>query len=117
MAAHLLPYDPVVKKHFSNNNKRGLALISDIQVSEVDVLAAGAKPSIGKTGVHLCYYKAKEYKKLTDAQCNKLLEWRDLLLDGDPRKPNPTKSKRQKNGKLFEAKIATAVGTHLQKLF
>ena len=34
------------------------------------------KPSIGKTGVHLCYYKTGEYRNLTNEQKEELKEWR-----------------------------------------
>ena len=33
-------------------------------------------PSIGKTGVHLCYYKTGEYRNLTNEQKEELMEWR-----------------------------------------
>ena len=34
------------------------------------------KPSIGTTGVHLCYYKTGEYRNLTNEQKEELKEWR-----------------------------------------
>ena len=34
------------------------------------------KPSIGKTGVHLHYYKTGEYRNLTNEQKEELKEWR-----------------------------------------
>ena len=34
------------------------------------------KPSIGKTGVHLRYYKTGEYRNLTNEQKEELKEWR-----------------------------------------
>ena len=52
-AAHLLPYDPVAKKR-SNGQKRGAAQISSVMDPTPNAIK---KPSIGKPGVHLCYYK------------------------------------------------------------
>ena len=52
-AAHLLPYDPVAKKR-SNGQKRGAAQISSVMDPTPNTTK---KPSIGKTGVHLHYYK------------------------------------------------------------
>ena len=34
------------------------------------------KPSIGKTGIHLCYYKTGEYRNLSREQKEELKEWR-----------------------------------------
>ena len=34
------------------------------------------KPSIGETGVHLCYYKTGEYRNLSREQKEELKEWR-----------------------------------------
>ena len=60
-AAHLLPYDPVAKKR-SSGQKRGSAQISSVMDTSN---ATMKKPSIGKTGVHLRYYKTGEYRNLT----------------------------------------------------
>ena len=63
-AAHLLPYDPVAKKR-SGGQKRGSAQIS----SGMDPSPTTTKrPSIGKTGVYLHYYKTGEYRNLTNEQ-------------------------------------------------
>ena len=69
--AHLLPYDPVAKKR-SSGQKRGSAQISSV----VDTPNATMKKlSIGKTGVHLCYYKTGEYRNLSREQKDELREW------------------------------------------
>ena len=74
--SHLLPYDPVAKKR-ATGIKHGSALIS---LAEVDngptttIATNDLKPSIGKTGVHLCYHKHHEYKKLTQEQRRELSE-------------------------------------------
>ena len=63
-APRLLPYDPVAKKR-SSGQKRGSAEIS----SEMDTSnATMKKPSIGKSGVHLPYYKTGEYRNVTREQ-------------------------------------------------
>ena len=70
--AHLLPYDPVAKKR-SSRQKRSSAKISSV----VDTSnATMKKPSIGKTGVHLHYYKTAEYRNLSQEQKDELREWR-----------------------------------------
>ena len=71
-AAHLLPYDPVAKKR-SNGQKRGSAQISSVMDPTPTTTK---KPSIGKTGVHLRYYKTGEYRNLTNEQKEELKEWR-----------------------------------------
>ena len=43
----------------------------------MDTLNATMKePSIGRTGIHLCYYKTGEYRNLTRDQKDELREWR-----------------------------------------
>ena len=59
-AACLLPYDPVAKER-SSGQKRSSAQISSV----VDTSnATMKKPSIGKTGVHLHFYKTAECRNL-----------------------------------------------------
>ena len=71
-AARLLPYDPVAKKR-SSGQKRGSAQISSVMDPTPTTTK---KPSSGKTGVHLCYYKTGEYRNLTNEQKEELKEWR-----------------------------------------
>ena len=71
-ATHLLPYDPVAKKR-SGGQKRGSAQISSVMDPS---LTTTKKPSIGKTGVHLCNYKTGEYRNLTNEQKEEPKEWR-----------------------------------------
>ena len=76
-AAHLPPYDPVAKKQASGT-KHGSALISTMEAESdttTNVSTTVTKPSIGKTGVHLCYHKHHEYKKLTRVQRHELDKW------------------------------------------
>ena len=75
--SHLLPYDPVAKKR-ATGIKRGSALISLAEAHDgptTTIATNDAKPSIGKTGVHLRYHKHHEYKKLMHEQCCELSEW------------------------------------------
>ena len=78
-AAHLLPYDPVAKKHAASGNRRGSAQISSVGGDEPEKEAmSGAtisktQSSIGSTGVHLRYHTPEEYDNLMieqkDAPC------------------------------------------------
>ena len=75
--SHLLPYDPVAKKR-ATGIRQGSALISLAEAHDgptMTIAANDAKPSIGKTGVHLHYHKHHEYKKLMHEQCHELSEW------------------------------------------
>jgi hypothetical protein len=65
---HLLPMNPVAKR-LSASVKRGSADISD---TAADIADFGAKPGLGKTGVHLRYYKDSEYRKLNKDQQDEL---------------------------------------------
>ena len=71
-AAHLLPYDTVAKKR-SGGQKRGSAQISSVMNPSP---ATTKKPRIGKTGVHLRYYKTGEYRNPTNEQKEELKVWR-----------------------------------------
>ena len=91
--AHRLPYDPVAKKR-SNGQKRGAAQISTVMDPTPNT---SKKPSIGKTGVHLRYYKTGEYRNLTNEQKEELKKWRSntqTLSRHGPRKP---RNKRPRN--------------------
>ena len=71
-AAHLLPYDPVAKKRSSGQKRCSAQISSVVDTSN----ATMKKPSIGKTGVHLRYYKTAEYRNLNREQKDELREWR-----------------------------------------
>ena len=70
--SHLLPYDPIAKKR-SGGRKTGSAQISSVMDRSP---APKKKPSIGKTGVRLCYYKTGEYRNKSNEQKGELKEWR-----------------------------------------
>ena len=53
------------------------------------IAANDSKPSIGKTGVHLCYHKHHEYMKLMHEQCLELSECRQD--NPDAHKPSQVK--------------------------
>ena len=94
-AAHLLPYDPVIKK--SAASTRCLAAqISAMEGDSAEITdTICKKPCIGKSGVHLCYHMNLEYCELTAQQRRELSEWRES-------NPNFKHSKSGKNtrGKL-----------------
>jgi hypothetical protein len=75
MASYILPYDPVAKKRNAGGKRDHQATISDLEGAEVSA-GFGTKQGIGKTGVHLRYYKKEEYQKLSKEQQDELREWR-----------------------------------------
>ena len=100
-AAHLLPYDPVAEKR-SSGQKRGSAQISSVMDTSNATIK---KPSIGKTGDNLHYYKTGEYRNLTREQKDELREWRvnnpNISKAGSkkakkemPKKPKPSMKKQ-----------------------
>ena len=102
-AAHLLPYDPVAKKHAAGSSKRGSAEVSAVSFETTDVAAFGTKPGIGKSGVHFRYYDKSEYSKLTKEQRTELREWRSK--GGAEWGRSDAKAKKAK----FDKAVATAV--------
>ena len=121
-AAHLLPYDPVAKKR-ATGIKHGSALISltEAKSEPIATIAVNdAKPSIGKTGVHLHYHKHHEYKKLMCKQCHELSEWQQNNPDAHKpsyiKKPHGTdKSTRSKQISTLVSKQVAAVIQKLNK--
>ena len=117
--AHIIPYDPVAKKCATTGAKRGSALISHVQGDgldeEVTVSAMNGKPSIGKTGVHLRWYKANEFAKLSKDQKAELQEWRDTLPTSDPRCPKNKKMKKAKSNKTNK-QVSALVSKEIKKL-
>ncbi len=96
-AAHLLPYCPVAKKRQSNKRPHGF--ISDVAGVQADAANAGVpKASIGKTGVHLRFYKDKEYKALSPEQKKELREWR-LNNPNEAKAPKLGQGKGKGSGK------------------
>ena len=113
-AAHLLPYDPVAKKRTSGE-KRGSAQISSVMDTSN---ATMKKPSIGKTGIHLHYYKTGDYRNLSREQKEELKEWRannpntskagfKKARKEPPKKPKP--SMKKKVASLVEAALNKSV--------
>jgi hypothetical protein len=111
--AHLLLMDPVTKRR-SAGVKRGSA---DISNTTADIAGFGAKPGLGKTGVHLGYYKDTECYKLNKDQQDELREWRKTA-DYQGKKPNkgtggrPHKQARHDKGALASA-VEKKVGKRL----
>ena len=113
-AAHLMPYDPVAKKR-SSGQKRGSAQILSVMDTSI---ATMKKPSIGKTGIHLHYYKTGEYRNQIREQKDELREWRannpNILKAGFkktkkemPKKPKPSMKKQVAS--LVESELNKAV--------
>ena len=113
-AAHLLPYDPVAKKR-SSGQKWGSAEISSVMDTSN---ATMKKPSIGKTGVHLHYYKTGEYRNLSREQKDELKGWRannpntskagfKKARKEAPKKPKPSMKKQVAS--LVEAALNKSV--------
>ena len=111
-AAHLLPYDPVAKKR-SSGQKRGSAQISSVMDPSPTTTK---KPSIEKTGVHLCYYKIGEYRNLTNEQKEELKEWR--ANNPDTFKAGSKKAKKEapkKSKSSMKKQVASLVEAALNK--
>ena len=102
-AAHLLPYDPVAKKHAAGSSKRGSAEASAVSYEATDVAAFGTKPGIGKSGVHFRYYDKSKYSKLTKEQKTERREWRSK--GGAERDRSDAKSKKAKFNKAMAAAV------------
>lgn len=85
MAAFILPADPVARKK-QGNTSHDEASVSDV-TGEISS-SFGTKQGIGKTGVHLRFYKRKEYKLLTPEQKKELSEWRAKTKGGGQDRAN-----------------------------
>ena len=107
--SHLLPYDPVAKKR-ATGIKWGSALISLAEAHDgpnITIAASDAKPSIGKTGVHLHYHKHHEDKKITHEQHCELSEWQQN--NPDAHKPSHVKKPHVTGGPTKSKQILTLV--------
>ena len=63
----------ITAKKRSSGQKRGSGQISSVMDTSP---ATTKKPSIGKTGAHLCYYNTGEYRNISNEQKEELKEWR-----------------------------------------
>ena len=77
------------------------------------IAANDSKPCIGKTGVHLCYHKHHEYKKLTHEQRHELSEWQQDNPDAHKpthvKKPSHAKKPRITGGPVKSKQISMPV--------
>ena len=107
-AANLLPSDPVQKKR-TERSKRPSADISDVTVDETaDVSSFGTKKGIGKSGVHLRYHGAEDYKKLSREQKDELREWRKTVGKKD-------KGEKERTGKRTKVERDKAIAAAVDK--
>ena len=122
---HLLPYDPIAKKHAASGNKRGSAQISSVGGDEPERVAiSGAtisktRSSIGSTGVHLRYHTPEEYDNLTIKQKDELRAWRKNTQGnkkGTGRDGTDTKSTSNKASRPTKKQVSSAVAKELKKL-
>jgi hypothetical protein len=114
----LLPIcDPVAKKRIATH-KRDNLLISGVE-GEVSAFNMTKKQSIGKAGVHICFYKKPEYDKLSDEQKVELKEWRennpDAVIRGKQQKFKGKEDKKRlysnkEMASLLSKKVKLAVG-------
>ena len=111
-AAHLLPYDPVAKKHAAGSSKRGSAKVSAVLYEASDVAAFETKPGIGKSGVHFCYYDKSKYSKLMKEQKTELREWQ--IKGGAERDRSDAKSKKAKFNKAMAAAVEKRISEQKQ---
>jgi hypothetical protein len=112
-ASYLLPYDPVAKKRAGKRDQE--AIIGDTNATVGATF--GDKPGIGKSGVHLWFYKPDEYKQLTGEQKLELKEWR-AKTGGDKKKTGNTQhgAKTPKKEKSISSTVAKEVAKQLKKV-
>ena len=110
-AAHLLPYDPVAKKR-SSGQKRGSAQIASVMDPSPTTTK---KLSIGKTGVHLRYYKTGEYRNLTNEQKEELKEWRANNPNTFKAGSKKAKKEAKKSKSSMKKQVASLVEAALNK--
>ena len=94
-------------------------MLTEAESEPIATIAANdTKPGIGKTGVHLCYHKHHEYKKLTHKQHRELGEWRQN--NPDTHKSSFTKKSCGTNKSMRSKQISTLVSkqvaAEMQKL-
>ena len=99
--SYILPLDPVARKR-ATTNKRGAAeiLVVGGNDSEEDDLEEGGgnfgdKPGIGKTGVHLRWHTAAEFRQLSKKQKRELFKWRKEQDEKDNGGGEDGKSRKQ----------------------
>ena len=110
--AHLLPHDPVALKKASSS-KRDNSNISGADAG-ANISGTEGKPSRGKTGVHLRYYKRDEYNDLTSEQKAELKEWRQANPDGKKSKKKGQGGKRY-NKKQIDSLVSKRMKTAVDK--
>ncbi len=95
LVTFLLPYCPVTAK---NGKNKGL----NAKVSET-VANVGA-PTVGKTGVKLCWHEPDKFNKLSQEQKKEVMEWNR----NNPRKPGGKRKTSEKTERRTIARVASA---------
>ena len=68
--------DPVAKTNKRNHAQRSDTTVTFDESADQTIDIASLRSGIGKTGVHLRFYKKKEFDKLPADQRNELKAWR-----------------------------------------
>ena len=81
--------------------------LTEAKSEPIAIAANDAKPSIGKTEVHLHYHKHHDYKTLMHEQCRELSEWQQN--NPDALKPSYIKKPHGTNKSMRYKQISTLV--------
>ena len=109
--AYLLPKDPVIKCKQQEGKHASGEISGATGEAKAEVSDFGAKPGIGKTGVHLRYHDKPSYNLLTKPQQDELREWRKTQppYDKDKKKGGRDPTKCLKSDKAMAAAVEKAV--------
>ena len=111
-AAHLLSYDPAAKKRSIGYKRDSTQISSSMEASDDTT----KKPSIGKTGLHLCFHKNSECRTLDQEQKDELREWRANNPNSPKsgaKKPRNEPSKKPKS--FMKKQVASLVEAELKR--
>jgi hypothetical protein len=119
VVAHILPYCPVSTKRTAGS-KRGAADISSIVAfadgDTAEISSFGSKSGVGKYGVHLHFYKHKEYQTLNLEQKSELNEWREQeVAAGRGGKGGNSGAKAKGNSKTSDKHINSRIDAAVAK--
>jgi hypothetical protein len=105
MIAFIVPKCPVTRKRTVTGKRDHEALISAMDGAE-KTSSFGSKQGIGETGVHLRFYRMREYQALKPEQKAELKAWRESTnFKGQGKSSFKGKPKNFKNGKTMHPKF------------